>query len=496
MHDIRAIRENPDAFDEGLRKRGLEPMSATLLALDDRRRAAIAAAQAAQERRNVLSKEIGQTKAKKDEARAQALMAEVAGLKEATPGLEAAEREAAQALNDALANIPNTPNPDVPVGKDEHDNVERDDHRFEGSRGPRTAGRQHFEIGEAWGLMDFEAAAKLSGSRFVVLKGQLARLERALGQFMLDLHTTEHGYAEVAPPLLVRDEVMFGTAQLPKFREDQFATSRLTDTSDLQAKLLERFSQEALELKSKSDNLFADVGLGQDLNNRELLSWWVQANLRALAKEGFWDAYIGLWLIPTAEVPLTNLVRQSVLTEDELPLRYTALTPCFRAEAGAAGRDTRGMLRQHQFTKCELVSITTPERSADEHERMLACAEEVLKRLDLPFRVMTLCSGDMGFASAKTYDIEVWLPGQGTYREISSCSVCTDFQARRMTARYRPKEGKGPRFVHTLNGSGVAVGRALIAVLENYQNEGGSVTVPSALAPYMGGVERIGLGES
>src|SRR5829696_2543253 len=502
MHDIRAIREYPDAFDEGLRKRGLEPMSATLLALDDRRRAAIAAAQAAQERRNALSKEIGQAKAKKDEARAQALMAEVAGLKEAAPGLEAAEREAAQALNDALANIPNTPNPDVPVGKDEHDNVERDDHCFEGSRGPRTAGRQHFEIGEAWGFMDFEAAAKLSGSRFVVLRGGLARLERALGQFMLDLHTTEHAYVEVAPPLLVRDEVMFGTAQLPKFREDQyFSTSAETMAG------IEKIVQETFDIT------YVDpTEVHVDNINRLLRNMYVHgfskeaiegAAHRALTKlpppaaekirrshnEPTKDRF---WLIPTAEVPLTNLVRDSILAEDELPLRYTALTPCFRAEAGAAGRDTRGMLRQHQFTKCELVSITTPEQSAEEHERMLACAEEVLRRLDLPFRVMTLCTGDMGFASAKTYDIEVWLPGQGTFREISSCSVCTDFQARRMNARYRPKEGKGPRFVHTLNGSGVAVGRALIAVLENYQNEDGSVTVPSALVPYMGGVERIG----
>jgi seryl-tRNA synthetase len=289
---------------------------------------------------------------------------------------------------------------------------------------------------------------------------------------MMDLHTTEHGYTEVAPPLLVRDEVMFGTGQLPKFEDDQFAAVR-------QISHTERWIETA-------KTMVAGIREGRIRDSDEEFE-------RVFRERPLTEKH---WLIPTAEVPLTNLVRQSVLTEDELPLRYTALTPCFRAEAGAAGRDTRGMLRQHQFTKCELVSITTPERSADEHERMLACAEEVLKQLDLPFRVMTLCSGDMGFASAKTYDIEVWLPGQGTYREISSCSVCTDFQARRMNARYRSKEGKGPRFVHTLNGSGVAVGRALIAVLENYQNEGGSVTVPSALAPYMGGVERIGLGES
>ncbi|WP_407519755.1 serine--tRNA ligase [Methylobacterium oryzisoli] len=431
MHDIRAIRETPQAFDEGLRKRGLEPLSPALIALDDARKAAVSAAQAAQERRNALSKEVGAAKKAKDEARAQGLMAEVARLKDEAPALDAAADEAKRKLDEALAAIPNTPKPDVPVGADEHGNVEY--RRFEG-RGRQESGRQHFEIGEASGLMDFEAAAKLSGSRFVVLKGHLARLERALGQFMLDLHTTEHGYTEVAPPLLVRDEVMFGTAQLPKFREDQFA-----------------------------------------------------------ALPGSLDPQAGptRWLIPTAEVPLTNLVRESILAEDELPLRFTALTPCFRAEAGAAGRDTRGMLRQHQFTKVELVSITTPDQSAEEHERMLASAEAVLKKLDLPYRVMTLCTGDMGFAAQKTYDIEVWLPGQQTYREISSCSVCGDFQARRMEARFRPREGKGVLPVHTLNGSGVAVGRALIAVMENYQNPDGSVTVPSALAPYMGGLTRI-----
>jgi seryl-tRNA synthetase len=459
MHDIRSIRDNPNAFDEGLTKRGLAPLSAGLIALDERRRAAIAALQAAQERRNALSKEIGQAKAKKDDARAAELMAEVAHLKDGAPALEAAEREASAALDKALADIPNTPNPDVPVGEDEHENVER--HRFGAPRDLAMA-KEHFGIGEAMGLMDFETAAKLSGSRFVVLRGELARLERALGQFMLDLHTGEHGYTEVAPPLLVRDEVMFGTAQLPKFRDDQF---RATREQDFEAPVEQ--ARDELDAQRKG-------------------------SLQPLTPFTAGIREVGMWLIPTAEVPLTNLVRESVLTEDELPLRFTALTPCFRAEAGAAGRDTRGMLRQHQFTKCELVSITTPERSAEEHERMLSCAEEVLKRLDLPYRVVTLCTGDMGFASAKTYDIEVWLPGQKTYREISSCSVCTDFQARRMNARYRPKEGKGPRFVHTLNGSGVAVGRALIAVMENYQNADGSVTVPETLAPYMGGLTRIG----
>jgi seryl-tRNA synthetase len=422
MHDIRLIRDEPDAFDAGLRSRGLEPLSARLIALDDRRKQVVGELQATLERRNALSKEVGQAKAKKDEARAAELMAEVATLKERVPQLEAAEREADAELRDALAAIPNIPKADVPVGADEHGNVER--HRF-GTPKVIDGARQHFEIGEAMGLMDFEAAAKLSGSRFVVLKGQLARLERALGQFMIDLHTMEHGYTEVAPPVLVRDAAVFGVGQLPKFEEDLFRT---TD---------------------------------------------------------------GFWLTSTAEVSLTNLVREAITAEEELPLRYTALTPCFRSEAGSAGRDTRGMLRQHQFQKCELVSITTPEASADEHERMLACAEAVLKRLELPFRTMTLCTGDMGFGSTKTYDIEAWLPGQGAYREISSCSNMGDFQARRMNARYRAKDVKSPRFVHTLNGSGIAVGRALIAVLENYQNPDGSVSVPSALAPYMGGLTRI-----
>jgi seryl-tRNA synthetase len=480
MHDIRFIRDNPDLFDEGLRKRGLAPLSAELIALDERRRSAIAALQAAQERRNALSKEIGQAKAKKDNARADALMAEVAQLKDSAPQLEQAEREANAALEKALAEIPNTPNPDVPIGKDEHDNVER--HRF-GTPRDLASPKEHFEIGEAMGFMDFETAAKLSGSRFVVLCGQLARLERALGQFMLDLHTGEHGYNEVTPPLLVRDEVMFGTAQLPKFAEDQFLakSEQMVGLGEFEISIqtpgvpeFEFVGARARELKEK----FAGK-VHLDSGNRPL-----KEQIRPLIENNF-------WLIPTAEVPLTNLVRGSILSEDELPLRFTALTPCFRAEAGAAGRDTRGMLRQHQFTKCELVSITTPEQASEEHERMLFCAESVLKRLDLPYRVMTLCTGDMGFASAKTYDIEVWLPGQKTYREISSCSVCTDFQARRMNARYRPKEGKVPRFVHTLNGSGVAVGRALIAVMENYQNEDGSVTVPDALAPYMGGLKRI-----
>ncbi|WP_404291685.1 serine--tRNA ligase [Microvirga sp. RSM25] len=449
MHDIRSIRENPAAFDQGLRNRGMEPLSAHLIALDDRRKSAISALQAATERRNALSKEIGQAKAKKDEARAQELMAEVARIKESLPELEEAERAAEKALFESVAAIPNIPKEDVPVGADEHGNVER--HRF-GTPPTLNSAKQHFELGEALGLMDFETAAKLSGSRFVVLKGGLARLERALGQFMIDLHTNEHGYTEVSPPLLVRDDAMFGTAQLPKFEDDQFWAFPGNSLEQIVAAALEGQPHDAI------GKMLKDTRYG---------------------------------MIPTAEVTLTNLVREQILTEDELPLRFTALTPSFRAEAGSAGRDTRGMIRQHQFVKCELVSITTPETSADEHERMLVSAENVLKKLELPFRTMTLCTGDMGFASTKTYDIEVWLPGQGMYREISSCSVCSDFQARRMNARYRPTAEKQPRFVHTLNGSGLAVGRTLVAVLENYQNEDGSVTIPSVLQPYMGGMTRI-----
>ena len=473
MLDIRWIRENPDALDTALKNRRQEPQAQRLIALDETRRAAIVKVEEAQARRNSASKEIGAAKAKKDEATAQRLMAEVAALKDRLPALETASREADKALSDALAIVPNVPMADVPVGENEHGNVE---YRRHGTRPGIDNAKEHYELGEKLGQMDFETAAKLSGSRFVVLKKGLARMERALGQFMLDLHTEEHGYTEIQPPLLVRDEIPYGTAQLPKSADDMFIATN--DTLQREA-----FRDALYELDT--------VGLpDQDIGRRT----------RELMREK------NLWLIPTAEVPLTNLVRESILSEDELPLRFTALTPCFRSEAGAAGKDTRGMLRQHQFDKVELVSITTPEKSGEEHERMLSCAEEVLKRLGLHYRVMTLCTGDMGFAAQKTYDIEVWLPGQGTYREISSCSVCGDFQARRMQARYRPKEGKqearsgeaatgnqkrNPRLVHTLNGSGVAVGRALIAVMENYQNEDGSITVPDALRPYMRGVEKI-----
>jgi seryl-tRNA synthetase len=423
MHDIKLIRDNPEAFDAGLKSRGLAPLSASLIALDERRRKVIADLQGAQERRNAASKEIGAAMGRKDMAAADALKAEVSGLKDRLAAGEAEQKTVEAEIRAALETIPNIPASDVPEGADEHGNVE---YRRHGAKPVANhLGAQHFEIGEAMGLMDFEAASKMSGARFVVLKGQLARLERAIGQFMLDLHTTEHGYTEVNPPLLVKADAVYGVGQLPKFEEDLFKT-----TNDF-------------------------------------------------------------YLIPTAEVTLTNLVREAILDEKELPLRFTALTPCFRSEAGSAGRDTRGMLRQHQFTKCELVSITTPEASKDEHERMLTSAENVLKKLGIHYRVMTLCTGDMGFGSQKTYDIEAWLPGQGTYREISSCSVCGDFQARRMEARYRPEGSKALRYVHTLNGSGLAVGRTLIAVLENYLNPDGSVTVPDVLLKYMGGLKRV-----
>ncbi|NNH63816.1 serine--tRNA ligase [Rhizobium laguerreae] len=423
MLDIKWIRENPEALDAALAKRGAEPLAQSLVALDEKRRSAVQKAQDLLSRRNIASKEIGAAMAQKNSELAEKLKAEVAELKTLLPAVEEEDRQLTAELNDALSRIPNIPFDDVPVGKDEHDNVVT---RTVGEK-PRWnhTPKEHFEIGEALGYMDFERAAKLSGSRFTVLTGPLAKLERALGQFMIDLHTSEHGYTEVSSPLMVRDEAVYGTAQLPKFADDLFRT---TD---------------------------------------------------------------GRWLIPTAEVTLTNLVREEILDQEKLPLRFTALTPSFRSEAGSAGRDTRGMLRQHQFWKCELVSITDAESAVAEHERMTACAEEVLKRLGLHFRTMTLCTGDMGFGSRKTYDLEVWLPGQNAFREISSCSVCGDFQGRRMNARYRGKEDKSNRFVHTLNGSGTAVGRCLIAVLENYLNEDGSVTIPDVLLPYMGGLTKI-----
>ena len=423
MLDIKWIRDNPAKLDEALAKRGAPPAAIDLIKLDERRRDHLKILQDLQGRRNEASKEIGKAKGSGDNARAEALIEEVGKLKAEIQEGEETERRIDADLEDVLARIPNVPLDDVPVGRDEADNVEV---RRVGE--PPRAGfepKEHFELGEALGMMDFEQAAKISGSRFTILKGQLARLERALGQFMLDLHTGEHGYAETAVPLLVRDEALFGTGQLPKFSEDLFHTTE------------------------------------------------------------------GRWLIPTAEVSLTNLVRERTLDAAELPIRVTALTPCFRSEAGAAGRDQRGMLRQHQFYKVELVSVTDEESSVAELERMTGCAEAVLKRLGLAYRVVALSTGDMGFGARKTYDIEVWLPGQGTYREISSCSVCGDFQARRMNTRYKVAGEKAQRFVHTLNGSGVAVGRALIAVMENYQNADGSITVPDALRPYMGGIDKI-----
>ena len=459
MHDIRAIRQNPEAFDEDLRRRGISPRAEELIGLDEKRRAAILGLQSAQERRNAVSKQIGVAMARKDSVAADDYRAEIAGLKATMPELEAAEREAGAALDVELAAIPNLPLADTPDGKDENDNVELRQHGIPPAFPEGFEPEEHFQIGERLGLMDFDAAAKMSGARFVVLKGALARLERALEQFMLDLHTSEHGYVEVSPPVLVRDAAMFGTAQLPKFEDDQFWA--------VSGELLRAPTDDDI---ARLDPLDAQAALATRVNDIK-------------------SSRFGL--IPTAEVPLTNLVRESIVDEKSLPLRFTAGTLSFRAEAGAAGRDTRGIIRQHQFKKVELVSITTPEQSRDEHERMTACAEEVLKRLGLHFRTVALCAGDMGFAAQKTYDIEVWLPGQGRFREISSCSICGDFQARRMNARTKGADAKSTRFLHTLNGSGVAVGRALITVLETYQQPDGSVAVPDVLRPYMGGLTRI-----
>ncbi|MBL9035775.1 MAG: serine--tRNA ligase [Rhodospirillaceae bacterium] len=421
MFDVKWIRDNPEAFDQGRARRGLAPLSAEIIALDAKRRAAQTAWQEMQAKRNDLSKQIGQLKSKGQDAAP--IMAEVAGLKDKMAAAESEEKELAEALEALVASQPNLPAADVPEGLDEKSN--REERVVGGKPNMAFAPKQHFELGEALGLMSFEDAAKLSGARFVVLKGALARLERALAQFMLDLHTTENGYTEVAPPFLVRDAALYGTGQLPKFAEDQFVTTQ------------------------------------------------------------------GLWLIPTSEVPLTNLASDEIIDEAALPWRFTALTPCFRSEAGASGKDTRGMIRQHQFLKVELVSIAHPDHSDAEHTRMTACAEEVLKRLGLPYRVITLCTGDMGFSAQKTYDIEVWLPGQDAYREISSCSNCGEFQARRMKARCRKAGEKNTRFVHTLNGSGLAVGRTLVAILENYQQADGSIAIPAALRPYMNGLEKI-----
>jgi seryl-tRNA synthetase len=498
VHDIKAIRDNPAAFDLGLERRGIlgdgegQFSSAAILRLDEERRTHVTKLQEAQARRNAASKEIGAAKKARDDARAEALMAEVASLKELLASGEARERELTAEVEELLAVIPNLPLDEVPLGKDEHDNVEVRRWGTPKSMPGVNRPKQHFELGEALGLMDFETAGKVSGARFVYLKGALARMERALAAFMLDIHTADAangigGYTEVNPPLLVRDDAAYGTGNLPKFEEDLFATS--TEWGDYK-KLDELVRSEIIPFISKNDY---PPYTGDDAARLSAVRDWNAQHASTLNKrtKGILDRAKRLWLVPTAEVPLTNLVRESILDEDALPKRFTAATPCFRSEAGSAGRDTRGMIRQHQFTKVELVSITTPETSLAEHERMTQCAETILQRLGLPYRTVLLCTGDMGFASQKTYDIEVWLPGQDTYREISSCSVCGDFQARRMGARYRPKGSKDVRFVHTLNGSGLAVGRTLVAILENYQQADGSIAVPEALRPYMGGRERI-----
>lgn len=421
MHDIRLIRDNPAAFDAGLARRGLEPQSPAILAADAQARAAQTAVDTMLATRNAASKQIGALMGKGDREGADKLKAEVEAIKVDLPAREEAKRSGDAALAALLSGLPNLPADEVPQGADEADNVEQ---KRWGTPRDAEGAREHFDIGAPLGL-DFESAQAVSGARFAYLRGQMARLNRAIGAFMLDTHTEKFGYQEVVPPVLVRDEALFGTAQLPKFAEDLFQTTE------------------------------------------------------------------GRWMIPTAEVSLTNLVREQILSDVELPLRFTALTLCFRSEAGAAGRDTRGLIRQHQFDKCELVSIATPEQSEAEHERMTGAAEHILESLDLPYRRMMLCSGDMGFSARKTFDLEVWLPGQAQYREISSCSNCGDFQARRMNARFRPAGEKGTRFVHTLNGSGLAVGRTLVAVLENYQQADGSVVIPAALRPYMGGLEAI-----
>jgi len=423
MFDTKWIRDNAEAFDAGLGRRGVEPLAAKVIELDDQRRSHIQKLQDAQTSRNTASKEIGRAMASGDRDLAEKLKSQVGALKQLIQDGTDEERRIDNQLKELLSAIPNIPLDEVPDGTDEADNVEMRQHGQKPELDFEV--KQHFDLGEALGMMDFETAAGMSGARFVILKGKLARLERAIGQFMLDLQTDQNGYTEVSPPLLVRDQALYGTGQLPKFADDLFAT---TD---------------------------------------------------------------GRWLIPTSEVPLTNMARESILDEDELPTRLTALTPCFRSEAGSAGRDTRGIIRQHQFWKVEMVCLTTPETSRTELDRMTGCAEQVLKKLGLHYRVLALCTGDMGFGAQLTFDVEVWLPGQGAFREISSCSVCGDFQARRMNARYRPQEGKGTRYIHTLNGSGLAVGRTLVAVMENYQNADGSITVPQALQPYMGGLKKI-----
>jgi seryl-tRNA synthetase len=479
MHDIKAIRDNPQAFIDGWSARGVEDADRTvaeLLALDRDLRAAQTQGQEAQSRRNAASKAIGAAMGRGDRDEAERLKAEVAALKDAIDAAAATETEKGGKLRDLLAGLKNLAADDVPDGEDESGNVEV---RAWGQ--PRRTGPKldHADLGEALGMLDFEAAARMSGARFAVLKGQLARLERAIGQFMLDIQTDQHGYLEVNPPYLVRKDSMFGTGQLPKFEEDLYQVNYY-DLTDFDAKVCseqKKFNEAVNGLDQETQDKLRDF-----IDNYD-------------AEAAIWEkSRRSAWLIPTAEVSLTNLVREQLLSEDDLatPMRLTALTPCFRAEAGSAGRDTRGLIRQHQFSKVELVSITRPEDSDAEHERMTACAEAVLEALQLPYRRMLLCKGDMGFSARKTFDLEVWLPSQGTYREISSCSNCGDFQARRMDARFRRSGEKKTEYVHTLNGSGLAVGRTLVAIMENYQDEGGRISVPDALRPYMGGLAHVG----
>ena len=466
MHDIRLIRDDPQTFDAALAKRGVEPVAESLIALDAKRREATTRMQEAQSRRNEASKAIGQAMAQGDKDRAEALKAEVAELKQTLPVLEEEDRALAAELNDALARLPNLPAGDVPPGEDESANVEiaRWGERHEFAFEPK----EHADLGPALG-MDFETGASIAGARFTFLRDRMARLHRALGQFMLDRQTQDSGYTECNPPLLVRDEAMMGTGQLPKFGEDSFSTSVLD---------VQNTRERILKVLQRHDEWQHDPeALGREADD-------IIRHMQSTPPSR-------RWLIPTAEVSLTNAVREQIIDEVQFPIRMTALTPCFRSEAGAAGKDTRGFIRQHQFEKVELVSVVRPEESEAEHERMTECAEGVLQALGLPYRKMLLCAGDMGATARKTYDLEVWLPGQGAWREISSCSNCGDYQARRMNARYKPEGSKKTEFVHTLNGSGLAVGRTLVAVLENYQQEDGSVEVPEALRRYMGGVEKL-----
>jgi len=483
MHDIKAIREDPASYDRAWGSKGLPPQTEAILELDARVRSLQTELQRRQAERNELSKRIGQAKAQKNEAEAAKLMADVEFLKSDPDMAEAELVSTHEELNEVLASLPNLPADEVPLGEDEHGNVEV---RRWGEPFAIASPKDHVDLGEALGLMEFEAAARMSGSRFVVLKGQLARLERALGQFMIDIQTREHGYLEVSPPLIVKSDAMFGTGQLPKFSNDLFRIPYFDDVREAGEALTQAI------LQTNISDIYPPGDPRNAVTKQQTQERAAQLFKHKLAEYEAGNSPDNRWLIPTAEVSLTNLVREQITAEEELPLRLTALTPSFRSEAGASGRDTRGMIRQHQFYKVELVSITTPEQSADEHERMVGCAESILKRLDLPFRTMLLCTGDMGFGARKTYDLEVWLPSQATYREISSCSNCGDFQARRMDARSRKTGEKGTRFLHTLNGSGLAVGRTLVALMENYQDEGGRIAIPQVLQSYMGGLTHIG----